>query len=88
MGVYSAYPDGNKRNWYNLASEAECKELETDKNNKKLAQGLSSIIRISNNTIIQNINVVRIEDRQLNSGRSDSEYLTMILSLGGVNLNS
>ena len=46
-----------------------------------MTQSMDSIITISNSITLKTIKAVRIGGRQLNRGRSDSEYLIMLLSL-------
>ena len=55
MGVLSAYPACITR--HQIQNE---RSKWTDRNNKKLTQGLDSIIVISNNINFQTIKVVRI----------------------------
>ena len=91
MGVFFYLSTDNQSNCIKSTSDAEWKkqaDWSEQQEQKKSTQGLDSTIKISNNTVLQTIKVVRIWGKQLNKKRSDSEYLTMILSLRGVNMNS
>ena len=74
MTVFSAYPADNKRNWHNSTSEADCKEWANWSEQQEADQGIDSIIRISNNTTLQTIKVVRIEEEN----RTDEDQFQSI----------